>query len=371
MIIDSVEISLKKPFPPFATDLYQIYHSPCMDPDAGPTELRNKVEWDLRFYFCRRGKQNVYSFKKDTFKLSHHEEWDLRYIEKAVDEETKNHKGIDKGIPSGFMPEIKGSKYCPVTSYLTYLYSLDPLCEWLWQTPKLHKFPENGKGVWYKGRMGHNKLDTFVSRMARLAGLSHEGYSNHSLRSSGITLLKKDQRFRDKQVMVFSGHTSLQGLNIYDRVTPEEKIQMGNHLGNQLTNQPIIAPLEGNNVPAIAPAINAENQQQLALPPPPNATAAVSVAPDNALVLYANEDPLIAEDVPPQHQQEANFNLMDFLDSGDEETITVSQQVQKVSNNNQQSVFASNQIMQKKASPRVPVFHGCKIGNITININKN
>lgn len=99
--------------------------------------------------------------------------------------------------------------------------------------------------------MGHNKLDNFVSTMCKEAGLGAEGYSNHSLHSIGITLLKKDQKFGDKQVMAYSGHSSVAGLVLYERVTPEEKLQMGNHLGSMLINQQSLPALQSTATPAI------------------------------------------------------------------------------------------------------------------------
>lgn len=365
----------------FRTDLYEIYHSPHLDPELGPQQLRNKVEWDLRFYFCRRGKQNIYTFTKDTFKLSHHEEWDLRYIEKAIDEESKNHKDMDNGIPCGFMPEIKGSKFCPVTSYLTYLYSLDPSMPWLWQTPKCKEFPSNGKGVWYSGRMGHNKLDNFVSSMCKLAGFGEEGYTNHSLRSTGITLLKKDKKFGDKQVMAFSGHTSLQGLVTYEHVSEEEKIEMGNHLGSMLTKavQQSLPPAETQSAPAILPA----PQQVLNLPailPPQPAVPILQNATSNVVAVTSTSAQSILPQVPANAvvfdlpdeiptDEPVNFNLMDFLEDDQDENVMAVSQVQKVTNKDH-AMVTSNQFVHKKSSPKLPVFHGCKIGNITININK-
>lgn len=41
-------------------DLRQLYNSQLMDPDFSPISLQNKVQFDLRFYFCRRGNENIY-----------------------------------------------------------------------------------------------------------------------------------------------------------------------------------------------------------------------------------------------------------------------------------------------------------------------
>ena len=95
---------------------------------------------------------------KTTFKIVRDHETDVRYITRGKDE-TKNHKAVDQDINAGYMPEMPGSKYCLVQSYLTYLYSLDKKSNFLWQHPKMKHFPADGKGTWYgPQRVGHNPL---------------------------------------------------------------------------------------------------------------------------------------------------------------------------------------------------------------------
>lgn len=355
--------------------MYQIYNSPHLNHEAGPVQLRNKVEWDIRYYFCRRGKENLYTFTKETFQLKHNEEQDLRYIEKVQDERTKNHQSDDTGpVISGHMPELKGNPFCPVTSYLTYLYSLDPKCPWLFQTPKKREFPANGKGVWYSGRMGHNPLDTFVSRMAKLCNLGHFGYSNHSLRSSGITLLKKTKKFSDKCVMALSGHQSLAGLAAYERVTDEDKIAMGFSLSETLiVHQPVeIIENPALQQPpqqlALPPVAAPQNQVLLALPPPQeNAIVPANkpnVLPENAVIPFEAENPFADEDPDP------GIDLLNLIAEAEQQSQVVSVEMQAVQKQNDTQIM-SKQVVKKTSSPQIPVFNNCKIGNITININKN
>ena len=111
----------------------------------------------------------MYEMQKNHFKVTYDEQRDLRFVELAVDKETKNHKEIDKDTDSPFMPEMKNSKYCPVTSYLTYYMSLTPDCDYLWQQPKFRLFPSDPKIHTYYGpiRVGQNPVDTFASILAR------------------------------------------------------------------------------------------------------------------------------------------------------------------------------------------------------------
>ena len=83
-----------------------------------PCGLQNKVQFDVRLYFCRRGAENMHSMTNKTF-VVRTDENGSRYICKAVDEFTKNHRENDKEAISGFMPEIPGSELCPVNSFIS------------------------------------------------------------------------------------------------------------------------------------------------------------------------------------------------------------------------------------------------------------
>ena len=127
----------------------------------------------------------MYNMKKDHFKLSFDEHRSIHYIELAKDEETNNHKETDQDIECGFMPEMKGSKYCPVTSYLTYIMSLSRQSNLMWQQAKFHHFPSNPhERIYYgPGRVGENTLDTFVTNLAKKNDLAEYKYTNHCLKS--------------------------------------------------------------------------------------------------------------------------------------------------------------------------------------------
>ena len=116
----------------------------------------------------------------------------MRYITKVKDEQTKNHLETDQDIISGFMPE-QDSKFCPVTSYLRYIEALSPKSDKLWQTAKFENFLTDGTKVWYYGKMGHNKLDSFVADVCQLIKKENmhleKRYTNHSLRVTAITNL--------------------------------------------------------------------------------------------------------------------------------------------------------------------------------------
>ena len=59
---------------------------------------------------------------KDVFALDYDEVTGMAFVKKVKDELTKNHRDMDTGVPSGFMPQILDSngrphKMCPVRTY--------------------------------------------------------------------------------------------------------------------------------------------------------------------------------------------------------------------------------------------------------------
>ena len=73
------------------SDLVQIYNSPHLDPDHGPKELQNKVMFDVHYYMCHRGNENILDMTKDTFNLCYNQDTKIAYVMKVEDEMTKNH----------------------------------------------------------------------------------------------------------------------------------------------------------------------------------------------------------------------------------------------------------------------------------------
>ncbi|KAH3751744.1 hypothetical protein DPMN_186313 [Dreissena polymorpha] len=63
---------------------------------------------DVRLFFCRRGVENMHSMTKNTFAISKDAKTGLRYVFKATDEMTKNHRETDREEVSGFMTESPG-----------------------------------------------------------------------------------------------------------------------------------------------------------------------------------------------------------------------------------------------------------------------
>ena len=228
----------------FISDVNKIYTSHDLDPDFTPKSLQNKVQWDLQFYFALRGTENMYTMKKDYFKLCYDKVQDLRYVELAVDKETKNLKETNSDIESGLMPEMKDNKYCPVTSYLIFLLSLSRQTDLMWQTPKYKKFPEKPTDrIWYgPERESKHNLEEFVTNICKNQGYEDQKYTNRCLRVTGINTLKR-LGFSNRQAMAVGGHKSESSLLIYQKVSKEEKLQMAMSLGHAILNVPKAMPI--------------------------------------------------------------------------------------------------------------------------------
>ncbi|KAK3086405.1 hypothetical protein FSP39_017969 [Pinctada imbricata] len=212
-------------------DLQKLYNSLHMSTDT-PQGLYNKVQFDIRLYFCRRGNENMCTMSKETFRVRTDENSGKKYVEKAVDELTKNHR-FDKEASSGVMPAMEGSSQCPVASFELYLSKLHPYNdrEVLWQRPK-DSYVADDTTCYANVPVGEKKLSAFMSDLSKAAGLSQK-YTNHSIRATGATILSKGM-FGPSQVMDVTGHKSVQSLSVYQRVSDGEKIQMGQVLSKTL-----------------------------------------------------------------------------------------------------------------------------------------
>jgi hypothetical protein len=143
----------------------------------------------------------MHKITKTTFADKLDEKTAMKCVIRAEDEATKNHKANENDIVTGYMPSMVDKKYFPVRSFIMHTEVLHPTSEKLWQTPKFDLFPTDGQKVWYgPGNVGHNSLDSFMPKLAKSCGFTQKGYTNHSLRVSGITTLKRNN-YNDKQIM--------------------------------------------------------------------------------------------------------------------------------------------------------------------------
>ena len=266
---------------------------------------------------------------------------------------------MDEGdIISGCMPEVPGSKYCPVKSFESYVNHLSPMMDNLWQYPKTIE-EAHGSNVWYKNKkIGPNPLAAFMSRMSHDADLS-KLYTNHSIWVTGTTFFLRN-KFSPKQVMAITGHKSLNSLTIYQKVSTDEKLAMGfsmnyylqaDTINNFVQEQQNPAPIQSSKAITLAahPTIEANIEPK----------QGTSANPNLAVVPFESEDPLL--DSP-------DFNLDEILETIENQNTVQTQEVEANSVTRKTTSIVQRQMT--KRSPQIPLFNNCTIGTLNITINK-
>ena len=313
-----------------------------MNPKNGPEALQRKVQFDLRFYFCRRGMENMEKMKKNDFEVRFNTESEEWFVIKVKDELTKNHKDIEH-LVSGVMPENKTDALCPVESFRTYIQHLNPENEYMWQYA-LDKIDPEKPDVWFSRKhFGKNPLSTFMSDLSEKCGLS-QTYTNHSIRVTGITVLT-NANYSNADIMSVSGHKSIQSLAVYQKTDQKKKIKMGKTLFGSMSKEPsnqLVAPPQKLALPA--PNIQVAIQSEHAATPQP-------VMNSHGIVHY---EPNFEDGIP-------DFDLLNAICEMEESNtpqvpVTMSTSVANTSN-------VVNQI------PRA-LFANCQIGTINLNIVK-
>ena len=314
-----------------------------MDPDGDRISLQNKVQFDIRFYFARRGRENMHTMQKSMFKVFFNQTTGHEYVAKVEDEATKNHRETDKPIETNFMPENKDDKMCPVRSFKMYMAHLHDENNYLWQTPN-YKPKDPNSPVWYtKQHLGKNILGSFMSQLSKDAALS-KIYTNHCIRVTGTSILSRC-RYHDKEVMSITGNKSVQSLTVYQRVQDKKKMEMAKVLSSSMNknDEALLQELENAHTPKAIPTTS--NINPLAIEPPSDKIATVPQQNSTQVIPY-----------------EATFDE----DIDDTDWLKLLCEVEE----NNPSVLpmptVSNTLVQRNS----PLFSNCKIGNINITINK-
>ena len=206
-------------------DIKKLYKSGVFSTDS-PTTLQNKVFFEVMFYFCRRGRQNLRELKKDDFTINVNTNG-RRCVIKTKDELTKNHRVNDAQAEEGGMMIANDSHYCPVYSFEKYLSHLNPINEFLFQRPK-SKVPSDS-AIWYDNMVvGVNTLGGKMKILSKEANLSVE-YTNHSIRATTITILDRNG-YEARHIMSVSGHRNESSIKSYSKTDQTTKTKMASCL---------------------------------------------------------------------------------------------------------------------------------------------
>lgn len=337
---------------------------------------------------------------KDTFAIFQDNTTGLKYVKKVQDEMQKNHSECDGEIITGFMPEIKGDRMCPVRSFEMYLSLLNPRSNDLWQRPLAR---QNAEGECYcRKKVGHNPLSTFMSGLSKSCQLSQR-YTNHDIRVTGCTILFRCQ-FTNKEIMAITGHKSVNSLAIYQKVSFDQKIRMGQTFNYALTDPERLQqmhpslptghqdPLDITNAAELLAILNTDDDENVPpvvqnIPQQKQKSATkrafqeINSNPENMQLVPIQAAPSTSAPPAPNHNPNVlnneemntpNFDLLDFLaDLSDDEMDDVAlgrsnQMVPKGVN----SVTQNTLVNKPTNAPNMPVFNNCKIGTININIVK-
>lgn len=283
--------------------------------------------------------------KKDHFKLLKDENG-FEYLVQAKDELTKNHRTLEKFEQRAYMPENRDDPLCPIISYKKYMDKLNPMNEYLWQTPLQRIEDEEKARFWYsRAHLGKNPLSKFMTDLSIKCELSMI-YKNHSIRATGCTVTGR--LYNAKVTMAWSGHKSVQSLTGYQKVSHAEKMEVGKNLTKSLQKkEPMKAIEENPNPPKALPSTSSApalppNQSQI---PPPTEN-------DKALV-------------PAEVNNEWNDDDFDF------DLYQIVTDLEKQSQQKQVANVSNNNTVQNKNAPKSQMFSGCKIGVINLQIHNH
>ncbi|XP_072044159.1 uncharacterized protein KIAA1958 homolog [Amphiura filiformis] len=193
-------------------DMTKLYQSGVLNDDT-PEGLQNKVWFELMYYICRRGRENLRKLSKDHFAIAVDSNG-RRYVYQSKDEMTKKIRGecMKSRVDGGRMYGT-GGKGCPVASFEKYISKLNPNNNSLFQAP-LRSTPSNSDKPWYKNApVGEKTLGSFMSKLSLAADLSRR-YTNHSLRSTCITVLD-ESGFDARDICNVTGHQNESSLRSY------------------------------------------------------------------------------------------------------------------------------------------------------------
>ena len=219
-------------YPPLTeTDRQKLYTSVFFNTGT-PWGLFNKVQYDIRYYFGRRGAENMHLMTKQSFVINKDPDTGRQFITKR-DELTKNHRWNDAEAYGGFMPETF-TPDCPVASFKKFVSKLDTDQNRFWCYPKDSFHPE--AECWFtKKPVGINTLKQFLPRLSSKCGLS-QIYTNHSMRSTAATLLHQE-KFEGSAMKSVTGHKSLSSLAIYQHTSKQQKLEMADSLHNKISGK--------------------------------------------------------------------------------------------------------------------------------------
>jgi len=187
--LKSVGKGERNPYSPISEeDLNKMYTSVNMQPTT-PRGLYNKVQFEIRMFFCRHGPSAMKDMTISTFEIVKDTETNRRFVQRSKENECGTESGQACKVWKYVMQDIPDSPYCPVASYELYLKKLHPDNKFLWQRPR-DQFPLEDP-VWFSvAKVGEKSLSGFMSNLSSKCGLS-KTYNNLCIKATEIAHLTR------------------------------------------------------------------------------------------------------------------------------------------------------------------------------------
>lgn len=214
-------------YPPISEDDIKLLYQSNVFSSENPVSLQRKVFFDLMLHFCRRGMENLRNLTTRDFVVKTMSNG-VECVIKVSDELTKNHRETDENQDEGVM-KATGLKNCPVATYKLYLSKLNPKQAVFFQRPKSFK-PQSGP--WYDNMvLGVKSLERMMKKISAAGNLSRL-YTNHSIRSTSITILDQNG-VEARHIMSVSGHRSESSLRTYSKTSSAKRREMSTLLSEK------------------------------------------------------------------------------------------------------------------------------------------
>lgn len=211
------------------SDMSLLYSSGVLS-TSSPKSLQRKVFFEVMLYLCRRGRENLRTLEKTSFKVEKYPDG-KKYVALAKDELTKNHRVNDECHEGGVIVETNGIN-CPVNSFLVYLSKLNPSCKFFFQRPK-PKENATERSPWYDNQvLGVKSLETMMRNISKDANLTSI-YTNHCIRVTCITLLD-GAGVEARHIMSVSGHRCESSIRSYAKTSNDIKRKMSSTLSSAI-----------------------------------------------------------------------------------------------------------------------------------------
>ena len=200
--------------------------------DHSPVALLNTVFFMCGLFLALRSGHEHRQLRLNPPQITIHEQCAVPYI-LFEEDVSKNHQG---GLKSRkIAPKVvkhhanmNDPSCCFIHIFKLYLSKLDvhapqsafyykPLQKW------------SSTGAWFtKQPLGHNTLDTMMSRICKKAGVT--GYkTNHSLRATAASRLYHSG-LDEQLIMELTGHRSIEGIRSYKRTNSQQQQKVSNLL---------------------------------------------------------------------------------------------------------------------------------------------